>query len=61
VLTKHGVSDDDARYYEDRVNNGGVFVSVDSGAGGVDSETARQILYRAGGHSSSQARTAPAY
>jgi hypothetical protein len=61
VLTKHGVSDEDARYYEDRVNNGGVFVSVNSGSGGVDSETARQILYRAGGHSSSQARTAPAY
>jgi uncharacterized membrane protein len=54
LLTKHGVSDDDARYYEDRVNSGGVFVSVDSSSVGVDGETARNILYRAGGHSSNR-------
>ena len=56
LLTKHGVSDDDARYYEDRVNNGGVFVSVDNSAT-LDRETVSEILYRAGGHSSSRART----
>jgi uncharacterized membrane protein len=54
LLTKHGVSDDDARYYEDRVNQGGVFVSVDSSAN-VDRERVSEILYGAGGHSSSRA------
>lgn len=58
LLTKHGVSDEDARYYEDRVNNGGVFVSVDTNAAGLDPETTREILYRAGGHSSSRERSA---
>ena len=54
LLTKHGISDDDARYYEDSVNRGGVFVSVDSSAS-VDREQVSAILYRAGGHSSSRA------
>jgi uncharacterized protein (TIGR02271 family) len=58
LLTKHGVSDEDARYYEDRVNNGGVFVSVDTRNGGISPQTAQDILYRASGHSSSQPRTA---
>jgi uncharacterized membrane protein len=55
LLTKHGVSDEDARYYEDSVNNGGVFVSVDSSTT-VDRQTVSAILHQAGGHSSSQAR-----
>jgi hypothetical protein len=55
-LSKHGVSDDDARYYEERINSGGVFVSVDTRDAGIDSETAREILYRSGGHSASRAR-----
>ena len=56
LLSKHGVSDDDARYYEDRVNQGGVFVSVDSSSAGVSSEIATDILYRNGGHSSGRTR-----
>jgi hypothetical protein len=56
LLTKHGVSEEDARYYEDRVNQGGVFVSVDSSAT-ADPQTVSEILYRAGGHSSSRAST----
>jgi uncharacterized membrane protein len=55
LLTKHGVSDDDARYYEDRVNQGGVFVSVDDSSN-VDRARVSEILYRSGGHSSSRAR-----
>ena len=55
-LSKHGVSDDDASYYEERINSGGVFVSVDTGDSGIDAETAREILYRSGGHSASRAR-----
>jgi hypothetical protein len=33
-----------------------VFVSVDTGDSGIDSETAREILYRSGGHSASRSR-----
>ena len=56
LLTKHGVSDEDARYYEDRVNQGGVFVSIDDSAN-VDRERATEILHRAGGHSASRSRS----
>jgi hypothetical protein len=55
-LSRHGVSDEDARYYEERINTGGVFVSVDTGSSGIDPETAREILYRSGGHSASRSR-----
>ncbi|HWT11561.1 MAG TPA: hypothetical protein VN231_02295 [Allosphingosinicella sp.] len=58
LLTKHGVSDEDASYYEDRVNNGGVFVSVDTEDAGLPFEQARDTLYRFGGHSASRSRTA---
>ena len=57
VLTDHGVHEDDARYYEERVNNGGVFVSVDTSSAGIASDNASDILYRYGGHSSTRART----
>lgn len=56
VLTDHGVSEDDAHYYEEHINRGGIFVSVNTENAGVDSETARDILYRAGGHSASRTR-----
>jgi len=55
-LTDHGVDEDDASYYEGRLSDGGVFVSVDTSSAGLDAETARDILYRAGGHSSSRAK-----
>jgi len=57
LFTKHGVSDEDARYYEERVNSGGYFVSVDAEDADVPFETVRDILYRLGGHSASRART----
>lgn len=57
LLTKHGVSDEDARYYGDRINSGGVFVSVDTSDTDVSADAARNVLYRHGGHSSTQART----
>jgi hypothetical protein len=56
LLTDHGVDAADADYYSQRVNNGGVFVSVDTGDAGISSEAARDILYRAGGHSSRRAK-----
>ena len=58
VMTDHGVSGEDARYYGDRVNQGGVFVSVDTSAAGVTPETAADVLYRLGGHSASRAKIA---
>ena len=58
LLTKHGVSDEDAEYYEGRINSGGVFVSVETGDGSIDPDRARDILYGAGGHSSTRARAA---
>ncbi|GAA0462491.1 MULTISPECIES: hypothetical protein [Sphingomonas] len=54
VLTKHGVSEDDATYYGGRMKDGGVVVTV--GGSGIDGDRAREILYRNGGHNSTQAR-----
>lgn len=58
ALKEHGVDDEDSRYYEDRINRGGIFVSVDTQRSGLDGDDAREILYRSGGHSASRARTA---
>ena len=60
ALTKHGISKEDASYYGDHMKSGGTIVSVDSTATGVSGEMARDILYRAGGHSSTQSRMATA-
>lgn len=56
TLKGHGVSDEDAAYYGDRLKSGGVLVTVQA-SGGM-AEQARELLYRHGGHSSSRARTA---
>ena len=58
LFTKHGVDEEDARYYEERVNNGGYFVSVDAKDAGLPLQTVRDMLYRCGGHSAGRARTA---
>ena len=58
MLTNHGVSDEDATYYEGRINDGGIFVSVDAGEGDLSAETVREILIRNGGHNASQPRMA---
>ena len=60
LLKDHGVSEDDANYYEGRINNGGTFVSVDASEGNISPETVREILSRNGGHSASQPRMAAA-
>ena len=59
-LTDHGVSEEDASYYESRINDGGIFVSVDASGGDISAEQAREILARNGGHSASQPRMASA-
>lgn len=60
LLTNHGVSDEDASYYEDRIHEGGIFLSVDTEEAGVSQETAREVLLRNGGHNASTARAATA-
>ena len=59
LLKKHGVSDDDARYYQDRIKDGAIFVSVDPSAG-LSPEIAREILFRHGGHNASHTSAASA-
>ena len=60
LLKKHGVSDEDADYYEGRIHDGGVFVSVDTSDAGIDPMTAQDLLYRYGGHSASRSKVASA-
>ena len=55
MLTDHGVGDDNASYYEERINNGSTFVSVDTSDAGMASDAASQILLRHGGHNASSA------
>ncbi|MDP1910437.1 MAG: hypothetical protein Q8K85_19220 [Hyphomicrobium sp.] len=57
LLKDHGVDESDAAYYEGQINQGGVFVSVDADGGSLDRQSAEDILYNSGGHSSSRARS----
>lgn len=56
LLSSHGVSDEDSRYYSDRINDGGIFVSVDTSRGNVDPSRIEDVLHHAGGHSSARSR-----
>jgi hypothetical protein len=60
VMTDHGVSRVDASYYEGRINEGGVFVSVDTSTAGITSEDAADVLYRSGGHTATRTKVAVA-
>lgn len=57
LLASHGVDEEDAKYYEDRLNQGGIFVSVKADDTDISMEDAREILFRNGGHSASRARS----
>ena len=57
LLSDHGVDEDDSRYFEDRINQGGYFVAVHADQAGPSFNQAREILQRNGGHSASQPRT----
>jgi uncharacterized membrane protein len=56
VMKGHGVSDDDAKYYGDRMKNGAVFVSVDTDRTTASSSHIQDVLRRAGGHNSTNPR-----
>lgn len=58
LLTDHGESEDDARYYQDHIGRGGIYISVDVSGTGSSAMEAGQILIRNGGHSASNARVA---
>lgn len=60
-LQKHGISKDDAGYYDERFKTGGTLVSVDSTADRISADEVRAILYRNGGHNSTQTRTTSAF
>jgi len=57
LLADHGVDEEDAKYYEGRLNEGGTFLSVRTDESGRSAEEAREILFRNGGHSASRQRT----
>ncbi|HZV83762.1 MAG TPA: hypothetical protein VFF48_02150 [Brevundimonas sp.] len=50
LMTDHGVDEHDARYFEQHINHGGVFLSVDTSQSGVSPLVVRDILERNGGH-----------
>lgn len=56
LLTKHGVDREDTEYYGDRINSGGIFVSVDPSRSTLGRTEIEDILHRAGGHNSRRAR-----
>lgn len=58
LLKDHGVDEEDARYYEERIHAGGVFLSVDSSETGIGTDQLWDILHRNGGHSASRAKMA---
>lgn len=54
TLKSHGVSDDDATYYGERMNGRGVLVTVN--AQDISRERIEEVLYAAGGHNSTRSR-----
>lgn len=56
LLADHGVDEEDARYYEGRINSGGIFLSVNAREAGIDRDRLWDILHRNGGHSASRAK-----
>jgi uncharacterized membrane protein len=60
LLKDHGVDEDDAKYYEERIHAGGVFLSVNAQEAGMASDELWDILHRNGGHSASRAKLASA-
>lgn len=57
ALTDHGVSDEDSEYYAKRLDQGATLVTIDANASNVDDLTIADLLFNAGGHSSTRTRT----
>jgi hypothetical protein len=56
LLADHGVDAEDSTYFEERIHDGGTFVSVQADDAGIPIEEAREILFSNGGHDASRAR-----
>ena len=56
LMKDHGIDDEDATYYDERLRSGGYLLTVRDD-NGVPNDTIRDILYRHGGHSAGRART----
>jgi hypothetical protein len=56
VLTKHGIEEEDAAYYNSGLKDGRVLVTVNDA--GIDGDLVRDVLYRNGGHNAAPARAA---
>ncbi|MGE8136179.1 hypothetical protein ACQKO5_21510 [Novosphingobium subterraneum] len=54
VLTKHGIDEDDATYYNDRMKDGAVLVTVEDDF--ADRNQVTEILRRNGGHNAATPR-----
>lgn len=54
ILTAHGVDKGDAHYYQERITTGGIFVSVDTSNAHLRADEVRDILFTAGGQSSTR-------
>src|SRR3990167_2761260 len=54
VLTKHGIDEADAGYYNDRMKDGAVLVTVEDDF--ADSNQVTEILHRNGGHNATTPR-----
>lgn len=55
ALADYGVSNEDSRYYEERMGSGGVVVTVDLTSAGMNESAVSDVLYNAGGHNSTRA------
>ena len=56
LLSDHGVDEENSRYFEDRINQGGYFVAVHADKAGGSFQNAQDILFRNGGHSAKRSR-----
>jgi hypothetical protein len=56
TLVGHGIAEQDAGYYGERIGQGGVLLAVDKQASTLSTEDVSEILYRNGGHNSARSR-----
>lgn len=56
LFSDHGVGREDADYYETQVNDGGVFVSVETSDSSMGAADVNAVFSRNGGHSSTRGR-----
>ena len=56
ALMDYGVSEEDARYYDRRIHEGGIWIGVDTSSSAADPMRVERILRDAGGESAQSAR-----